>query len=126
MKVEVKAKINPSEDPEKLTEALKSIFPTLDFEIMDDRIFGESNEFGSLEVFKNKLGLQSIRDSARRKLKKSREDNKIRFFLNKQAAFVHKVNFSDGETPLGPIEVVILAKDLDRVIDYLAPSKEDR
>jgi predicted RNA binding protein with dsRBD fold (UPF0201 family) len=44
----------------------------------------------------------------------------ITFHLNKQAAYVGKVNFSN-EAPLGPITVRIVA-DPETIIDYLAPS----
>ncbi len=126
MEIKVKTKIHPSEDEEKVIKCVKHIFPSLDYEIKNRRLLGKSNEPESLETFKNKIGLQAIRDSARRGMKKGIEDDKIRFFLNKQAATVHKVSFSDGETPLGPIEVVLETKDVDKLINYLAPSKDER
>ncbi|HID28682.1 MAG TPA: hypothetical protein EYP19_01610 [Desulfobacterales bacterium] len=41
--------------------------------------------------------------------------------LNKQAAAVSKVSFTDGESPLGPITVMIVSPSPEKVIDYLAP-----
>lgn len=121
MKIKIKAKINPSEDPEKVHEAVKALFPKLDLQVSDDLLTGKSSDRESLENLKNKIGLQAIRSSARRELKKSIEEDTIHFFLNRQAAKVHKVSFSGQETPLGPIEVWIESDDIGKIIDYLAP-----
>ncbi len=126
MELEVKAEINPSEDPEKVIESIKNLFPDLEVEVSGDKAEGRSEDFKSLENFKNKLGLQAIRDSARSRMKGGQQGDSVSFYLNKQAAFVSKVSFSNGETPLGPIEVGIKSDDVDRFIDYIAPGREDR
>ncbi len=126
MRIEVKAKIRPSEDSGEVREAVESLFPELDFQIKDELLMGKSEEFTALEKFKNKLGLQAIRDSARREFKKRKKGNKIKFFLNRQAATVHKISFSGKDTPLGPVEVLIESEDIGEVIDYLAPGREER
>ncbi|KXB05263.1 hypothetical protein AKJ49_01185 [candidate division MSBL1 archaeon SCGC-AAA382A03] len=126
MEIKVKTKIHPSEDVEKVIESVENIFPSIDFNIDDDFLKGKSEELKSLENFRNKLGLQAIRDSARRELKKGSSRNKIRFSLNKQAAMVDKISFSHGETPLGPIRVSIESEDPEELINYLAPSKKEK
>lgn len=126
MKVEVKAEVYPSEDPEKVIEAIRNVFPSIEINFKGNCLVGKSKNLESLKNLKNKLGLQAIRDTARRKLRKGKKGNSIRFSLNKQTATVGKVNFSDDETPLGPIEVKIEAKNADELIDYLAPSREQR
>lgn len=125
-KIEVKAEIHPSEDPDKVTEAVKNIFPNLDFKIKDDEVRGRTGDIRVLENFKNKLGLQAIRDSARSLMKRRNENNKIHLLLNKQVATVGKISFSDGETPLGPIEVTLESENIGDLIDYLAPGKGQR
>ena len=125
MKIRLKAKIHPSEDEETIKEAVKALFPRLDIEIQDEELFGISNNFQALEKFKNKIGLQGITASARRELQKSRRDNQLNFFLNRQAATVHKVSFSGKETPLGPIKVHIEAEDIEDVIEYLTGKKKE-
>lgn len=126
MRVEARAEIYPSENPEKVASAVKNIFPDLTLEIEDERIKGDSNDPEVLENLKNKLGLQAIRDSARRELRNSRKEKSLQFSLNKQAATVGKISFSKGNTPLGPIKVKIESDNLDDLIDYLAPSKKKR
>ncbi|KXA94972.1 hypothetical protein AKJ65_02910 [candidate division MSBL1 archaeon SCGC-AAA259E19] len=124
--IEVKAEIHPSEDPEKVVEAVKNIFPDMDLKITDNEVKGRTRNIKSLENFKNKLGLQAIRDSTRSLMKRRKENNKIHLLLNKQPATVDKISFSDGETPLGPIEVTIKSEKISELIDYLAPSKKQR
>ncbi len=126
MRVKVEVKIHPSEDAEKVLEAINNLFPTLDLELEDDKVVGESDKLESLENFKNKLGIQAIRDSARRELKKGRRKNSIDFCLNRQAATVDKVSFSGEDTPLGPIRVSITSQRMDDLIDFLAPPKDQR
>ncbi|KXB06071.1 hypothetical protein AKJ53_01395 [candidate division MSBL1 archaeon SCGC-AAA382F02] len=126
MKIEVKAKIHPSEDPDKVTESVKNIFPEIDLSVKENQVKGKSTNKNSLEKLKNKIGLQAIRDTARKELEKNRENQSIQFSLNKQVATVDKVNFSTGETPLGSIEVRIEAKDIEELIDYLVSKKEER
>lgn len=119
MEVRVKADIKPSEDPDKVFEGVKTLFPDLDYEFNDKELVGKGEGLEVLETFKNKLGIQSIRDSARRELNKAKKGDKLFFLLNRQAATVHKVSFSDGDTPLGPIEIEIFSEDLDGLVDYL-------
>lgn len=126
MKVRVKTTIHPSEDPQKVKKAVLNIFPSIELELEESKVSGKSNRLDSLENLKNKLGLQAIRDSARRELRKRQKENSIRFFLNKQVAKVSKVNFSDGNTPLDPIEISIEAKDIEKILNYLAPTQKER
>ncbi len=126
MKITLKTKIHPSEDEEKVIEAVENIFPDINLEIREEEIIGKSEDPLALQNFKNKLGIQAIRESARRELKKGKGKNSIRFTLNKQAATVDKVSFSEGETPLGGISVEIESDDLDELIDIIAPSQKKK
>lgn len=126
MRVEVLAKIHPSEDPKKVREAVNNIFPELTLEVSEDWVRGESTSRRSLEKFKDKLGLQAIRDSARREFRKGLNEDSLHFSLNKQAATVDRISFSDGSTPLGPIRVTIEAEGIEDLVDYLAPPRKDR
>jgi predicted RNA binding protein with dsRBD fold (UPF0201 family) len=121
LKLRVEAKINPTESRDKVEEAVKRIFPALQLELREDSLVGESSQPKVLENLHQQLQLQAIRNSARKVLRAGREDDALRFMLNKQAATVSKVSFTDGESPLGPIVVTIQASDPDLVVDYLAP-----
>ncbi|MFW5912027.1 MAG: RNA-binding domain-containing protein [Candidatus Hadarchaeota archaeon] len=124
MEIEVRADVWPSEDREKVMVSVKNIFPNIDFDASESGVQGESTSMTSLDEFRNLLGLQAIRNSARRELKKGRSSNCLEFSLNKQAAMVKKVSFSDGNTPLGSIDVRVDTDRPDDLIDYLAPHQE--
>jgi len=117
----VETEVKPSEDRKKVEKALKQIFPTLELRFSEGFLAGESSEPESLERLRKQLQSQAIRDSARKVLRAGRSGNSIRFMLNKQAASVGRVSFTNGESPLGPIVVTITGQNPDLIIDYLAP-----
>lgn len=117
----VEAEVKPTEAREKVEAAIKLIFPTLELSLVGNSLVGESTSEESLARLHQLLRQQAIRDSARSVMLRSRRDNAVRFMLNRQVAFVGKVSFTGGESPLGPIVVVLEAPDIERLIDYLAP-----
>ena len=82
----------------------------------------------SLEKFRMILQRDRIRAAARSLLRRSVEGNRIVFFLNKQAAYAGHVSFSapEGESPLGPIQVIVETENLEELIDWLAGKPEER
>ncbi|MEM4729441.1 MAG: RNA-binding domain-containing protein [Thermoplasmata archaeon] len=76
----------------------------------------------SVAKFAELLRRQRIRDAARRVLLKGMKGESLTVFrLNKQAAFVGKVSFSEGESPLGDITVRLEHPGLMALIDSVAP-----
>jgi uncharacterized protein len=69
-----------------------------------------------------------IRAAARSVLRRSIEGNRIVFFLNKQAAHAGHVSFSapEGESPLGPIQIILETEKPEQIIDWLAGRPEER
>lgn len=122
LRLRVEAEVKPTESREKVEAAIKEIFPTLELSQTENLLVGESTSMESLDQLHQLLRQQAIRDSARSVMLRGRQDNAVQFMLNRQAAFVGKVNFSEGESPLGPITVTLEAPDIKRLIDYLAPS----
>jgi predicted RNA binding protein with dsRBD fold (UPF0201 family) len=66
---------------------------------------------------------QEILDTARSVILQGQAGKTIQFRLNKQAAFMGKVNFPPEEEPLGSIHVQITGGDL--MVDWLAPRTEN-
>jgi predicted RNA binding protein with dsRBD fold (UPF0201 family) len=127
LKLRVEAEIRPTEDQTKVEAAVKNIFPTLELRIDEKSLVGESTEVLALDRLHHLLRVQMILDSARSVMHRGKHDNIIRFMLNKQVAMVGKLSFTEGESPLGPIVVILEATDIDRLVDYLAPrTKEGR
>ena len=116
--------MRPSEDEEKVRRAVQNLFPDLQLRRDGDRIVGEG---GSMARFADLIHRYRIRDAARGQLiHGKRGDNCTVFRLNKQAAFMERVSFSEREAPLGDIRVRLETDDLDRVIDQIAPDTRPR
>ncbi|MCX6651702.1 MAG: hypothetical protein NT131_08645 [Methanomassiliicoccales archaeon] len=107
----------PTEDREKVTQALLNIFP--------GKISASEGEMTvrttDLSRFKEVIRNHRILDSTRAVLLRGVGEGSMVFQLNKQAAFVSKVSFAEGKVPLGPITVTIIAPDLEALIDEVAP-----
>lgn len=121
MRLRVEAEVKPTEVREKVEAAIRRIFPTLELSLVGNSLVGESTSVESLDWLQQLLRQQAIRDSARSVMLRSRRDNAVRFMLNRQVAFVGKVSFAGGESPLGPIVVTLEDPDIERLIDNLAP-----
>ncbi|MBA7501722.1 hypothetical protein ES706_00296 [subsurface metagenome] len=121
MRLQVEVEVKPTEDKEKVEAAVKKIFPTLELSQNENSLVGKSVRAESLDRLHQLLRGQAIRDSARSVMLRGRRGNLVQFMLNKQVAFVGKVSFTGGESPLGPIVVTLEASDIERLIDYLAP-----
>jgi predicted RNA binding protein with dsRBD fold (UPF0201 family) len=124
MKIEVSVYvlIRPTERVEKVTSAVEKIFPGLIMDIREDRIEAYGGP-GTLWTLHKLLREQEILDTARSVMLRGQEGDTIQFRLNKQAAFMGKVNFPPEEEPLGSIHVQIIGDDT--VIDWLSPRTEN-
>ena len=129
-KVQIEAIVFPTEDIKKVKEALANIFSTKNF--IEEEINGKkriSVETTNLKTVLSKLHKQfrsqKILDTAREMMIKYRSGNEIVLQINKQAALMGIISFTEGETPLGPIIVKITASDPDHVIDWLAPKTKN-
>ena len=120
--IEISCPIYPSEDPEKVREAILKVFPDADLEMSEDDITGTT---GSIERFSKQIRKQKILDTTRSVLIHGKRGDRTRFFLNKQVAFVGKISFCEEKTILGTIKVVITDDDLDDLIDKVAPVTVD-
>lgn len=116
----------PTEDPEKIAVALNTI---ISGEIQKEEIgsdiylFIESNQPKSLDLLFDLIRQHRILDVARKTLRNNTIENSTFFYLNKQVAYVGKLNFCDeeGESPLGPIRVEIEYDNIDLLVDWLTP-----
>jgi predicted RNA binding protein with dsRBD fold (UPF0201 family) len=111
--------VRPTEDPQKVRQALLNLFPDAQIEEREDRMIG-STENG--EALRELIIDHHIRDTARGVMLRGRSPRTTRFTLNKQVAYIGKVSFLDGPVALGGIEVVIEDDDIEGLIDYLAES----
>lgn len=109
----------PTEDPEKVKEAILKLFPDAEVELFNDNLIGRAK---SLERFAEILRDCKIRDAARSRILHGNRGGETVFWLNKQVAAVGKVNFTEKTVALGAIEVRIMDEDVGSVVDSIAPS----
>jgi len=121
LKLRVETDVKPTESQEKVEAAVGKIFPNIALELVGHSLAGESTEVESLSRLHQLLRQQGILDAARSVMFSNKSDNSTKLLLNKQVAFVGRVSFTDGESPLGPIVVTLETPDIELLIDYLAP-----
>ncbi|HID42281.1 MAG TPA: flagellar hook-basal body complex protein FliE [Archaeoglobaceae archaeon] len=124
VRVEIKTRIHPTEDVEKVIGAVKNLFPDADINIQNEELIAYSKDISRI---KELLRKQKILDTARSEFIKSIKNNSITIYLNKQIATVSKVNFIDEDAVLSPLCVTfeVYGIPVERFIDYLAPETRD-
>jgi predicted RNA binding protein with dsRBD fold (UPF0201 family)/dephospho-CoA kinase len=120
VEIEIETKVNPTEDVDKVIQSVKNLFPDAEVEIEGDTLKAKAWD---LKKFRDMLWRQRILDTARTELIKGRFENEITIYLNKQTAYVSKVNFADEDAILSPIRVTfkLYGIPVGKFIDYLAP-----
>jgi hypothetical protein len=127
IKIRIEADVNPTEDVEKVKQAVENMFSIIEIEIKQStrgsRLIAEAEGMEGLTKLYNLLRRERIRDAARGVLFKGLSKNAITFYLNKQAAYAGHVSFCQpvAESPLGPIKVQIKCDKPQELIDWLAP-----
>jgi predicted RNA binding protein with dsRBD fold (UPF0201 family) len=129
--VKVEAEVNPTEDLEKVRRTLLNLFPDLNFKVKQSGSFkkiltGNSLEKNALINLKQLIMRERIRDAARSTIFSNILNDSAIFYLNKQAAYADHISFCmpNGESPLGPIKITLKGKNLQQLIDWLAPSSK--
>ncbi|MDA4119030.1 MAG: hypothetical protein OK436_00400 [Thaumarchaeota archaeon] len=124
----LKAKISPSEDPDKVVGALEKILgqSTGDVSLRSSAVRTVTDDAKVLHRLRDQLRDRHVRSAARRRLLLNREKNSTSLMLNRQAATtgVLVVCGSPEESPLGPIYLTIESERLDDVIDWLTSYSE--
>ena len=116
--IKISTRVYPTENVEKIKNAILLLFPDTVFNLQNHNLLGESH---SLDEFAKILKDQRIRDAARGVFLRNLRNGKIKFRINKQVATVGKISFSVGDAPLGDITVEVEADSLFEVVDWIAP-----
>lgn len=123
IEVRVEAAVNPSEDPDKVSDAISRVVKCLPEFRYGSRMLGRATGHESLSLVYEQVRSRSAMGVLRRMLIDNRAGQSTWFFLNKQAATagIAAVIEEEQESPLGPIRVAISCEELDALIDWLAP-----
>jgi uncharacterized protein len=117
--VTIEVPVKPTEDPGKVMEAVRQIFPEAELHHEEEAIVGHANTIATLL---KKAGDERVLDAARGTLWRGRQGEKAtRFQVNKQAALMGRLNFNEVTHPLGDIIVKIQTDDLNQLLDEIAP-----
>lgn len=121
VEIDIETYVHPTEDVDKVVQAVKNIFPDAEIEIKDGKLKAKAWD---LRKLRDLLRRQRILDTARTELFRGRCGNEITIYLNKQTAYVSKVNFADEDAILSPIKVTfkLYGIPVGKFIDYLAPA----
>ena len=114
--IRIVASIYPTEDMERISKAVMNLFPDANIEIESDKLGASSD---NLDYLVQRIAEQNIRDSARRYLMGQIKEPGLVFHLNKQAALMGKINFTDGASILGDIEVSVSTDNPDELIESM-------
>ncbi len=126
IKLRIETPLNPSEDPEKVKKAIRNIFGGRELNLVQegDRISAETEDIKVIHIIYEKIRARNILGVARRILIKNTSGNSTWLQFNKQSAMVKAVNIceDEAESPLGPIKLTMYAKEIQKLINWLAPS----
>ena len=127
--LKIEAQINPTEESEKVKQALENIFGPISFKIKPKTwgqlLIGEISGIVGLTNLANTIKREQIISAARKILRNLATETKITFYLNKQVAYAGHISFSEqsGESPLGPIKIEIECDNSQKLIDWLTPRR---
>lgn len=124
--LKVEAIVNPSEDTQKVIDAIANLFTRCSPEVsFRSRVVGRAIGSDSLAILYEQVRSRSAMGVLRRMLLDNRVGDSTSFLLNKQAATsgIAAVIEEEQESPLGPIRVTISCEELDALIDWLVPEQ---
>lgn len=127
--LKIEAQINPTEESEKVKQALENIFGPVSFKIKPKTwgqlLIGEISGIVGLTNLAKIIKREQIISAARKILRNLATETKITFYLNKQVAYAGHISFSEqsGESPLGPIKIEIECDNSQKLIDWLTPRR---
>lgn len=131
LKVSVEARINPSEDPEKVKRAIASLFGkgmAESCKFVGKTMICESDSYLCLKKLYEQIRNRRTMAVFRRLLRENRSEGKTWIYLNRQAAYIGKVIAceEEQESPLGPILVRFYVDDPDEFIEWITPYAQTR
>ena len=120
-RIDAYCSINPSEDPQKVEQAISNVLLEMDFKFNKDSLMATSKNLECLSRIYETIHAKKTKNTYRRQLNQNLLGDSTWFYLNKQAAFANFIALCEEaeESSLGPIKVIINAKNIERVIEWL-------
>ena len=123
----VEVDVNPTEDLEKVKQAVENIFGAVTFKVKSRKwgqlLIAKNRGPESLTKLSNLLNRERILAAARKVFRNGMNEKSLVFYLNKQVAYAGHISFSQqtAESPLGPIKVQIRCDNPRKLIGWIAP-----
>ncbi len=120
-RIDAYCSIYPSENPQKVEQAISNVLDGMDFKTNTDSLNATSKNLESLSKIYEIIHSRKSQKNYRRQLNQNLLGNSTWFYLNKQAAFSNVIALCSEaeESPLGPIKIILNSKNIDRVIEWL-------
>jgi predicted RNA binding protein with dsRBD fold (UPF0201 family) len=125
--VDIEVEVNPTEDLDKVKQAVGNIFGAVSFKIKPrtwgQLLIAQTSGTKGLTKLSNLLKREKILAASRKLFLSQMKEKVLDFYLNKQVAFAGHISFSQqtAESPLGPIYVQIHCSNPIKLINFLAP-----
>lgn len=115
----IRARLHPTEDPDKVEQAIRKIFGEIELETKQGVVSARLEGLEALSGLRGKIAQDRIRDTVKTVFMRWAEGDILSFGLNRQAAYAGHVSLNlKGEDPMGPIQVRVEG-DVQRVIRFL-------
>ena len=122
-RVELRATVSPSEDPQKVLAAMRQVLGECDYSVEEaaTSIRLRSSSSRCLQRLHDQLRDRHVRDAARRLMHASLEADVLPLKLNRQAAAAGVLALCSNavESPLGPLNLEIETEAPQKLIDWL-------
>ena len=120
LEITVQTYVNPSEELEKVTAAIKNIFPGFSFILKDNKLYFSTEKLEILKKIKEQIRSISTLAVLKKFLYINQSINMTWFLVNKQAAFsgVVAIVEEEDESPLGPIKITIKNQGIEEIIKW--------
>ena len=120
-RIDAYCSIYPSENPQKVEQAVSNVLDGMDFKTNNDSLNATSKNLESLSKIYENIHSRKSQKNYRRQLNQNLLGDSTWFYLNKQAAFSNVIALCSEaeESPLGPIKIILNSKNIDRVIEWL-------
>ena len=122
-RVELRATVSPSEDPQKVLAAMRQVFGDCDYSVEEGStsIRLRSDSSRCLQRLHDQLRDRHVRDAARRLMLASLGGRVLPLKLNRQAAAAGVLALCSNavESPLGPLNLEIESDAPEKLVDWL-------
>ncbi|MCW4051264.1 MAG: hypothetical protein NWE89_16185 [Candidatus Bathyarchaeota archaeon] len=118
---QIKVRVQPTEDPEKVEKAVRNLFGdiSLEIDLNEMMIIATLDSLDSLATLRGRIARDKIRTTLRKVFTRWMNEDELSFGLNRQAAYAGHVSINlQNEDPMGPIQVTV-KDEVKKFISFL-------